>query len=149
MIRERIFRFLRNSAAASALLGIVFLEAMCESGGAGGDNSCVVNADCADSPAADEIRQIKCESEVYCQAGTCKGECVEMCQPVRSDVNPCAGGRLCAPYGFGGSFCSMLPVPCSSVADCPVYLPPSEGGTSAWSCTASVCSNPGWTYATH
>ncbi len=115
----------------------------------GPGNSCSLNADCKDSQAAKDYAHVKCGSEVYCLAGTCHGECVQICEPVRSDTNPCAGNRLCEPNGVQYGQCTILPIKCSTVADCPSYLPPTEAGPSAWSCTDGVCRNPAWTYATH
>lgn len=149
MKHEKISRYRRASELAlAAAAAVTFFIGSVDCGEE--DNSCEVNADCGDSPAARDIRRKKCGSEVYCSGGTCKGECLDWCQPIVTDTNPCEGGRLCAPQaGSPDSICTMLPVKCSSIEDCPVYLPPTESGPSAWSCNGGKCENPAWTYASH
>jgi len=114
-------------------------------------DSCKVNADCADSDTAAEWAQIKCRSEVYCLSGRCKGHCLEPCEDVRTDMNPCTDGGLCAPEYNGAEdySCTMLPIACDTREDCPRYRPTSDAGTSdEWACVDGVCSYPGLEYAT-
>ena len=148
MTQDRIFRcqLIRPLISVMSLVSLLVCISHCSNG-----NSCRANADCANSEAAHAIAQVKCEfKEVYCLNDTCHGQCRSICIPVRTDVNPCDGGAVCAAANqYGNDFCTMLPVQCSSVADCPEYLPPMDGGISAWSCDDGVCTNPAWTYATH
>lgn len=118
------------------------------------DNSCAVNADCADSQAADDLRPIRCAAkEIYCLGGTCRGECRERCEVVRDDVNPCSDPRQCA--HFGGSeddtyFCTMLPVSCEVREDCPRYRTILEGGSQGeWACEDGECTYPDYVHPTH
>jgi hypothetical protein len=118
--------------------------------GTGGE--CTVNADCVDSPAAQAIKDVRCAGrDIYCLDATCHAECTDTCEAIRTDVNPCAAPRLCVPFlGGATSFCSITPVKCSKVSDCPAYLPPTPNGDpGAWSCTDGVCAYPGFDYATH
>jgi len=118
-------------------------------GGMGGE--CTVNADCVDSPAAQAIKDVRCAGrDIYCLDAVCHAECTDTCEAIRTDINPCTAPRLCVPF-LGGStaFCSITPVKCTKVADCPAYLPPTASGDpAAWSCTDGICSYPGFEYAT-
>jgi hypothetical protein len=116
-----------------------------EGGTSGG--TCAVNADCADSAAAQAIQNTRCIGlEIYCLAGQCHGDCGDSCTAVRTDVDPCPAPRLCAP---AKSVCAIVPIRCQGANDCPVYLPPTaDGGTAAWVCDAGICAYPGFQYAT-
>jgi hypothetical protein len=114
-------------------------------GSAGGE--CKKNADCANSPAAAQLKNLRCTGqELYCLAGVCHGECLDSCSVVRSDVNPCTAPRICVPK-FGGvlSVCSITPVACTTASDCPKYLP---NANQAWTCDAGACAFPGFQYGT-
>jgi hypothetical protein len=116
-------------------------------------NTCNVNADCVDSQAAKDIEPIRCgPKDLYCLEGTCHGECRELCEVVRDDMNPCSEPRHCVRQGDSSdalSFCTIMPIPCDTADDCPAYrtvLP--EGGQGEWSCDDEVCRYPGVEYAT-
>lgn len=150
MKSERTFQFRRLHrlllALATAALP-VFALASCNSGSG---NDCSVNSDCVDSSAAEAIAEKKCPSEVYCIDGTCHGECRTLCEPIRTDTNPCDGSRLCAPSTAEANvgLCTMKPIVCSSAAECPVYLAATDGASAEWTCEAGICFYPGWMYAT-
>jgi hypothetical protein len=120
------------------------------------DNKCSVNADCVRSQAAKDIENLRCGGgpDLYCLNGECHGECRTICEPVRTDVNPCPDLRLCAlPVGaLSGdalSHCTITPIECETTRECPLYLPPlSDGGTSEWSCEDGVCRYPELEYTT-
>jgi len=119
-------------------------------GGVGVGGSCQVNADCANSPAAAALANVRCAGgEIYCWNAECYSDCMDTCTVVRTDVNPCPTPRICEPR-FGGqqSFCAMTPAKCQTAADCPVYLPRVDGGPSSWSCEAGVCAYPGYEFPT-
>lgn len=120
--------------------------ALPEGGASGG--ACTVNADCADSEAAQAIDNVRCTGfEIYCLDGECHGDCGMACTAVRTDINPCPPPSLCNPEF---DVCKFVPLRCNSPSDCPVYLPPTlDGGTAAWSCDAGFCSYPDFQYATH
>ena len=133
-------------------IGLAILVA-CPCFGCGDDDTrdvCKVNADCADSEIAAEFAQTKCISEVYCLSGRCMGHCLESCEDVRTDMNSCTDGGLCAPENHGEFYlCTMLPIACDTREDCPRYTPTSDAGTpDEWACVDSVCSYPGLEYAT-
>jgi hypothetical protein len=116
-----------------------------EGGATGG--ACSLNADCADSAAAQAFQNVRCIGrETYCLEGECHADCADSCTAIRSDVNPCPAPRLCAP-GLG--ICKIVPILCQSATDCPQYLPPTaDGGTAAWSCEAGICAYPDFQLAT-
>lgn len=119
----------------------------------GPSNTCAVNADCLDSQAALDIEPIRCgPKDLYCLDGVCHGECREPCEVVRDDANPCNEHEHCVRYGGSGdaiSFCTIMPIPCAAVDECPAYRPVlPEGGQHEWSCDDGVCRYPGLEYAT-
>jgi hypothetical protein len=127
------------------LLPILGLVAACS----GRVVECARNSDCADSAVAS---QLKCPfQQVYCLKEQCKGGCGELCTVLRPDLNPCLEG-ICKPSPLGGDFtyCTMLPIPCQTAADCPLYLPPlADGGQSSWTCEDQICRYPGFEYPTN
>jgi len=118
-------------------------------GAVGGE--CDTNAECADSPAAQELENIRCAGqEVYCLDQICHAQCLDPCVVARSDINPCTPPRLCVKVVGSLAFCSIKPAPCAEATDCPDYLPPTaDGGQAAWACQDGVCEYPGLEYATH
>jgi hypothetical protein len=112
--------------------------------------SCEVNADCTDSEAARRVKNVRCAGlELYCDDGLCTAACQRSCTVVRTDMNPCPATQICAPrFGGAASFCSMVPTRCESEADCPLYLPPVDGGTSSWTCREGTCSYLGYSFPT-
>lgn len=125
-----------------------------DSGMGGGEvgvgGPCGVNADCADSPAARALANVRCAGgEIYCLNGECHADCMDTCTVVRSDVNPCPSPRICTPkFGGATSFCAMTSVRCETAADCPAYLPLVDGGSGAWSCDDGGCAYPGYEFPT-
>ena len=119
-----------------------------DEGAVGG--SCRVNADCADSAAAGDFKCVRClATQVYCLAGVCHANCANTCQMLRTDVNPCSDGGLCAPLTDRIGYCSVEPISCASAMNCPQYRPPdSSGAVQDWTCTDHVCRYPGISYAT-
>ena len=115
-------------------------------GGTSG-GACVLNADCADSGAAEAMKNIRCVGfEIYCLKGECYGDCADTCTAIRTDIDPCPAPRLCAP---ATGVCRIAPIKCQSAGDCPKYLPPTvDGGTAAWTCEAGTCTYPGYNYTT-
>jgi hypothetical protein len=114
------------------------------------ESPCTEKADCVDSPAARAISQIRCMIEVYCLDGMCHAECREACQTVRDDENSCAPPKLCAPLSpfVDRSYCSALPIACTTSAACPKYRPKGQDGTQfEWTCEAGFCAYPGYTHA--
>jgi hypothetical protein len=109
---------------------------------------CMQAADCADSPAANSIKNIRCMIEVYCLAGLCHADCMPACTTVRDDENSCDEPKLCKPSRFSSrSFCAALPIACTSPEDCPNYRPKRSDGTqSEWTCEAGICTYPGYEY---
>lgn len=143
-------RFMRSVAiilSTSAFAGAPLYACVGED-----DNSCQVNSDCASSKAAEDLKNVRCPKELYCLDGTCAGQCRERCEVTRSDVNPCAPPAQCAHAGGSADdtfLCTMLPVPCSSPIDCPLYRPPTaDGGQSEWQCHEGECRYPGLAPAT-
>lgn len=91
----------------------------------------------------------RCSSEVYCEDGRCAGDCVQSCEVVDPYFNPCEeSGQICNEPKFspeqGLWSCTVFPIRCDEVNDCPVFLPSADG---AWTCTENVCQFPGFTYA--
>jgi hypothetical protein len=119
-------------------------------GSVGVGGACQVNADCANSPAATALANVRCAGgELYCWNGECYSECTQTCTVVRSDVNPCPAPRICeARFGGQESFCAMTPAKCRSASDCPAYLPRVDGGQAAWSCQDGGCTYPGYQFPT-
>lgn len=109
--------------------------------------TCTINADCADSAAAQAIQNVRCiGAELYCLQGQCHGDCADSCTAVRTDVNPCPAPRVCAP---SMSVCKIIPIKCQTASNCPKYLPPTaDGGIAAWVCEGGICAYPGFQYAT-
>jgi hypothetical protein len=119
-----------------------------------GPTRCRSNAECESSPEAEAIKDVLCGiKEAYCLNDTCHAECRELCSTVRVDTNPCESPGLCAPVKLGPAdhteLCTMRPIACTTVDDCPSYLPPlSSGGTAEWTCERGVCAYPEFEYAT-
>lgn len=113
--------------------------------------ACILNADCANSPAAEEAKGLRCVGrELYCLDGTCHAGCAATCEVVRSDINPCPEPRLCA-AAVGGSLslCVITPVSCMTAENCPTYRPvDATGNQGAWTCVDGLCVYPGFTFAT-
>ena len=119
-------------------------------GSVGVGGACQVNADCANSPAAAALANVRCAGgELYCWNGECYSDCTQTCTVVRSDVNPCPAPRICeARFGGQESFCAMTPAKCQSASDCPANLPRVDGGQAAWSCQDGGCTYPGYQFPT-
>ena len=118
------------------------------------EEPCAQNSDCADSAVAAEWAAVKCGSEVYCLSGRCLGHCRELCEAVRTDVNPCGDGGLCVTLYQSEqdevAVCTMLPVACEAAEDCPSYRPETDaGGSAEWTCVDGTCAYPGFEYTTH
>lgn len=117
-------------------------------------NACSVNSDCANSQAAIDASELKClDHEVFCQERRCHARCGSICIVARSTENPCETG-ICVPTGQetpgARSYCSVLPVSCSSPKTCPAYRPLDDAGTQhEWSCEDGVCVYPGFSFLTH
>jgi hypothetical protein len=115
--------------------------------------SCQRNADCVSSPEAANHRA-QCLQDIYCLSGACHWECRSMCQPQRTDVNPCSNSAFCAPnkdsVDKSVQWCTLTPVECNTVSDCPSYLPPIEAGSAgAWTCDSGICAYPNLQYSTY
>lgn len=137
-----------TAAIIGAVLG-------CSSSNQGKSNSvpCQRNSDCVSSPEAVNHRA-QCLQDVYCLAGVCHWECRSMCQPQRTDVNPCPNQALCATLKDSVDksvlWCTMTPIECNTVEDCPSYTPPTEAGyPGAWTCDSGICAYPNLQYATY
>jgi len=114
---------------------------------AAASTACMRNADCANSEAARALENIRCAGiEIYCMAGLCKADCMQLCEEVREDVNPCDEPRLCAKSESGLSFCTILPIKCNDKSSCPGFLP---GSSDAWLCDEGACRYPGYEFSTH
>jgi hypothetical protein len=111
--------------------------------------ACTRKAECVDSPAAVSIKHIRCMIEVYCLEGMCHADCMTSCETVRDDENSCAEPKLCIPFPFSPrSYCSALPIACTSADACPEFRPKqADGSQSAWTCEGDICSYPGYDYA--
>jgi hypothetical protein len=138
----RIGRIFHFPSLAVVLLPILGLVAACSDGGP----KCTRNSEC------DPTAKLKGPSwQVYCLEGRCKGGCGDFCTVLRADLNPCLEG-ICRPSSGGGAFswCTMLPIPCQTAADCPLYLPPlAGGGQASWTCEDQICRYPGFEYPTN
>lgn len=113
--------------------------------------ACTVNNDCTASPAAMESGKYGCINEVFCLDGVCHGDCTITCSMVRTDINPCPAPRICTALPGSGptTVCKITPIPCTTAATCPRYLPSfPDGGTGEWSCTDGICRYPGFSYST-
>jgi hypothetical protein len=129
--------------------GAVFLADGPIRGWVGG--TCATNDDCSSSPAAVENAKFGCLNEVYCLEGVCHGDCTIECVQVRADINPCPAPRICTALPGSGSetICLITPIPCITVATCPLYLPSTpDGGVGQWSCVDGTCRYPGFDYPT-
>ena len=127
------------------LLAILGLVAGCS----GRVVECARNSECADSGVARSTSELKCPTrEVYCLQGQCKGGCGESCTVLRTNLNPCSEGMCTSRLEL--SYCTMLPIPCETAGDCPLYLPPlADGGQSSWTCENQICRYPGFEYPTN
>ena len=124
----------------------------CDSDSAG--DTCRVNADCVDSQAAKDVANVRCgPKDIYCLNAECHAECRQLCEVVRDDVNPCSEPRQCARHGDSDdavSYCTIVPIPCATVDDCPAYrLVLTDGGPEEWTCEDGVCRYPEMEYPTH
>lgn len=119
-------------------------------GGVGMGGACQVNADCAKSPAAAALANVRCAGgEIYCFNAECYSDCAQTCTVVRSDFNPCPAPRICeARFGGQESFCAMTPAKCQTASDCPAYLPRVDGGQATWACEDGGCTYPGYAFPT-
>jgi hypothetical protein len=143
----------------------VSLSACGDSGQDGGGHSgesggkptpCQTNAECVASPEAEAIKNYLCgPREAYCLDGGCHAECRESCTVARSDTNPCPYPGQCERVQFAPAdpilgFCTARPIACTTVDNCPDYLPPlPSGGTGEWTCEGGLCTYPEFEYATH
>ena len=142
-MKDRICRF-HSHIVPGALGCLALVIAACGKGDESLSDTCTVNADCADSNAARLLATAKCGfRELYCVDRTCHGDCAQPCTVVRTDTNPCEEGAMCAPPPRGDPtqlLCTMLPIPCAAVEDCPgVRLPLSDGGQAEWTCSEGEC----------
>ena len=105
--------------------------------------ACVSAADCEQAG----VNAGKCgEQEVFCSNGRCAGACLDRCVIVLKSANPCPDGLMCTQTETGPKSdrgnCVRRPIPCATVADCPLFSP--AGGS--WQCVDSVCWHAGWRY---
>ena len=119
---------------------------------ADGDVGCTRNSDCVGSPAERRAKELKCRAaEVYCSDNICVADCSKPCTVVRSDQNPCNSGTCTKVPGNADTFCSMLPVKCSTDSastDCPAFRPliDDAGLQENWACVDGICAYPGFQY---
>ena len=126
--------------------GLLFSLVLVATSGCHG-TECHVNSDCAPTS------PLRCGAdELYCLDGQCHFGCAQECEAIRTDVNPCQEPRLCVPLLAGSpspSYCSIMPIRCSSVSSCPIYRPETDAGPdAAWSCEDDLCVYPGFSYTT-
>jgi hypothetical protein len=122
--------------AASCVLASACVEPRCNSWG-----------DCAGVKYSDPERCFPAES--ICERSVCTRTCRPQCETVLADFNACEEPLICSSSPntpIGG--CTALPISCSSVDDCPSYLPPTGSGDgSGWACIDGSCRYPGYQYA--
>ena len=109
---------------------------------------CEVNEDCVDSKAVRAFDNYRCGPiDYYCLGAKCHAACEDRCTDVAGTATSCQEPRVCAPRRSGESACSMKPVTCETLSDCPVSVPPAAA-PGEWACEAGVCVFPGWDYPT-
>jgi hypothetical protein len=129
-------------------LSVAGLTGGCERGAAG---ECRGNADCVNSQAAIDIGRCGAR-DVWCHEGACNASCREPCETVAVDVSSCGTetGLVCNQSERTGQgqlgYCTALPIPCETAADCPAYRPPADVEDAAWECLAGICRYPGFEY---
>lgn len=111
---------------------------------------CTQPADCTNSQAAKDIGRCGAR-DVWCQAGTCRGACRNVCETVSFEANSCGDdGLVCnqnEPVSQARLFyCTAIPIPCVTARDCPIYRPRTDAGVAAWECWEGVCRYPGFRY---
>jgi hypothetical protein len=133
-----------TATVGSLLLPMFFAASVSDCGG----QSCKHNADCKFTGSGKSC----VPDELTCDNGQCTSQCRERCQTAVSDVNACGGQLVCNDNGLPSAhstpgFCTGLPIPCTSAAECPLYRPPDSTGMQAqWACTGGICIYPGFNY---
>jgi len=112
------------------------------------EDRCSSHDDCWDSHAVQEAG--KCAPEAWCEEGICQAKCEALCH-AQDGASSCGGGLICnqsqseLAHDSPGR-CTRHPIPCETVADCPVVRPTTESGE--WSCEEGICRFPGFSYFT-
>ena len=156
MLTDWILPSSRRLSALAVLASLVLVScgggapvasAACNAQGlSGGTDDCSVDSDCANSIAAAKYSRAG-PIDVWCNKGKCFAAERLACEAVRSDFNPCPSGEFCAPLGQYGTYCTLLPIDCSDVANCPAFRPLDSNGVQAdWSCASGICWYPGLEY---
>jgi hypothetical protein len=146
----------RHLRRASATLRLGLVWCMLSAAGCSSKQEgppCVTHDECWSSGVGEALGRCA-PKEMVCDQGTCSGSCAQACETIQADVNPCDDAQLVcndardlSAIAAGIVHCTGVEIACSSVDQCPLFLPPApEGSVAAWSCEAGVCRYPGFSY---